>query len=78
MPLSMDSVIEQEVQQEQHSLLSDAERELSVGAQVPPRALGERKARENKQISLWLHRAADQVPSALLPADGQQRVLEAV
>lgn len=74
----MDSVIEQEVQQEQHSLLSDAERELSVGAQVPPRALGERKARENKQISLWLHRAADQVPSALLPADGQQRVVEAV
>lgn len=74
----MDSVIEQEVQQEQHSLLSDAEHELSVGAQVPPRALGERKARENKQISLWLHRAADQVPSALLPADGQQRVVEAV
>lgn len=74
----MDSVIEQEVQQEQHSLLSDAKRELSVGAQVPPRALGERKARENKQISLWLHRAADQVPSALLPADGQQRVVEAV
>lgn len=64
--------------QEQQNVLSDAERERSVVAQVPPRAVGERKARENKQISLWLHRAADQVPSALLPADGQQRVVEAV
>lgn len=66
------------MQQEQHNLLSDAERERSVGAQVPPRAVGERKARENKQLSLWLQRVADQVPSAPLPADGQQRVVEAV
>lgn len=66
------------MQQEQHNLLSDAERERSVGAQVPPRAVGERKARENKQLSLWLQGVADQVPSAPLPADGQQRVVEAV
>ena len=40
---------------------------LSSAPQLPPPSVGDCKASHNQQISLWLHRAADQVPGAQLP-----------
>lgn len=65
------------VEQDHQNLLSGPWRECSVGTQVPPRSIGDWKASENKQISLWLHRATVQVPSAQLLTDGQKGIVEA-